>query len=69
MTYTELIYLADSKYQSLLDEHVWVHQPSNEDSIIARLVAKVDALTISTNFGLTKPKKNNLQRVTCFKVW
>ena len=66
MTYTELIYLADSKYQSLIDAHLWVHQPSNEDSIIAGLIAKVDALSLSANVGL-KPKKGDLQDIMCFK--
>ena len=56
MTCTELIYLANSKYQSLVDAHLWVHQPSNEDLISAGLVAKVDALLLLTNVGL-KPKK------------
>ena len=68
MTYMESIYLVDSKYQSLLDAHLWVHQPTTEDMIIAGLVAKVDSLTLLANLGLAKGKRGNLSEVTCLNA-
>jgi len=55
--YTELIYLADLKYQSLLDAQLWVHQPMNKDVTIAGLVAKVGALTLLAKFRINKRRQ------------
>jgi len=51
----------------MLNAKLWVHQPSNEDSIIPRMVTKVKALSFSANLRLAKAKKGDLQDKTCFE--